>query len=510
MNLPRASGVLLDPTSLPGRFGVGDLGEEARRFVDFLAETGQRYWQVLPLVPPGFSDLPYASDSAFAGCTLLVSLDRLAAEGLLPKEDLKNVPNFPVERVCYEEVAPYKDKLLDRAHQRFQQSATAGCRREYESFCHNAAGWLDDYALFRALKEEYEGSGKWNAWDPGLAHREPAALQKATARLRSRIDDEKFKQFVFFRQWAELKSFCREKGIQIIGDIPIFVAHELADVWANPALFKLNPDGSPRAVAGVPPDYFSATGQRWGNPVYDWDKSAATGYRWWIARMRATLALADFVRLDHFRGFAAYWEIPATEPTAVNGRWVPGPGMQFFAALREALGELPLIAEDLGVIGKDVEILRDQLGLPGMRVIQFGFGSDADNEHLPHNYVHNSVAYTGTHDNDTTVGWFRSRTEKEAKEKEYARQYLHCHDEKEIHWDMIRAVFASVANTAIIPLQDVLGLASEARMNLPGTDTDGWRWRYRPDAISDDVRQRLKTMTENFGRTAMKKAPQSK
>ena len=507
MDYPRASGVLLHPTSLPGRFGIGDLGKEACAFVDFLAATGQRYWEILPLGPSGSSDSPYQARSALAGNTLLVSPERLLDEGFLVRKDLADVPDFPEDRVAFKRVRPFKRKLLGKAYERFRKGGAAGLRAEFDDFCLRHAAWLDDYALYRALRDA-SGGIVWNQWEEGLARRDPAALRDARERLGEQVEAEKFAQFLFFRQWASLREHCRQRGIRIFGDVPIFVAHDSADVWTHPDQFKLDARGAPRVMAGVPPDYFSSTGQIWENPVYDWDRMKADGFPWWIARIRAALDMVDVARVDHFRGFLASWEIPGGDPTAERGQWVTAPGRELFEALRAALGDLPLVAEDLGTITPDVDALREACGFPGTRVLQFAFSEDSTGRDLPHNYPRNVVAYTGTHDNNTVVGWIGSRAgvdstrseEQVRRECELALKYVGCRDRKEIHWDFIRAVFASAAHTAIVPIQDVLGMGPESRMNVPGTRTGNWAWRLRPGSISDEACARLREMTELYGR----------
>jgi 4-alpha-glucanotransferase len=503
MNFSRASGILLHPTSLPGGFGVGDLGPEAYRFVDFLVSAGQSLWQVLPLGPTGYGDSPYACYSAFAGNTLLISPERLIAQGLL-EGDLE--PDSKAARVDFGEAHKIKEGLLQRAYQRYTKTTDTNLRSAFETFAQREAHWLDDYALFRALKDAHNGVA-WNEWEPALVRRTPAALERARAQLHDEIEAQMFYQFLFFEQWFALKDYCNEQGVKIVGDLPIFVAQDSADVWTNPDQFKLDKNGRPLVVAGVPPDYFSSTGQLWGNPLYNWERMAADGFKWWIERVRATLKVVDIARVDHFRGFAACWEIPGGDKTAERGQWVEAPGKELFTAIRKTLGQLPIIAEDLGVITPDVVELRDGFGFPGMRILQFGFGGDAKNIDLPHNYVANVVAYTGTHDNDTTVGWFQSvagagstRTAKQIeREREFCLDYLNS-DGQEIQWDFIRAVLASVANTAVVPLQDLLGLGTEARMNLPNSTEGNWSWRYRAGALTDAIASRLKQLTTLYGR----------
>ena len=503
MNFPRASGILLHPTSLPGGFGVGDFGPEAYKFVDFLVSAGQRLWQVLPLGPTGYGDSPYACYSGFAGNTLLISPERLVDEGLLDG-DLK--PDLNADRVDFGKAHRIKAELLERAYQSYTKTTNTTLRSAFESFAQRETRWLDDYALFRALKDAHNGVA-WNEWEPALARRTPAALERAREELHEEIEAQMFYQFLFFEQWFALKSYANEHGVKIVGDLPIFVAQDSADVWTNPDQFKLDKNGRPLVVAGVPPDYFSSTGQLWGNPLYNWERMEADGFKWWIERVRATLKVVDVARVDHFRGFAACWEIPGGDKTAERGQWVEAPGRELFTAIRKTLGQLPIIAEDLGVITPDVVALRDDFGFPGMRILQFGFGGDTKNIDLPHNYVANVVAYTGTHDNDTTVGWFESvagegstRTAKQIeRERQFCLDYLNS-DGEEIHWDFVRAVLASVANTAIVPLQDVLGLGTEARMNLPNSTEGNWSWRYRAGALTDAIAARLKQLTTLYGR----------
>jgi 4-alpha-glucanotransferase len=492
INKKRLSGVLLHPTSFPGPYGVGDLGPEAYRFVDFLVSAGQSLWQVLPLGPTGYGDSPYACYSAFAGNTLLVSPEQLIKEGLLGSAPTATHH----DKIDFGEAHNLKDQILRRAYERYTKTTSTNLRSAFETFAQDHRHWLEDYARFRALKDAHDGAA-WNEWESTPARDE----------LREEVEAHMFYQFLFFRQWFALKTYANQRGISIVGDLPIFVAQDSADVWTNPEQFKLDKDGKPVVVAGVPPDYFSSTGQYWGNPLYDWERMRADGFKWWIERVRATLTVVDIARVDHFRGFAACWEIPGGDKTAERGQWVEAPGKELFTAIRETLGELPIIAEDLGVITPDVVELREEFGFPGMRILQFGFGSDSKNIDLPHNYVPNVVAYTGTHDNDTTVGWFNSvagegstRTAKQIEsEREFCMNYLNT-DGEEIHWDFIRGVLASVANTAIVPLQDLLGLGTEARMNLPNSTEGNWAWRYKPGALTDEIATRLKQLSELYGR----------
>lgn len=506
MIFSRASGVLLHPTSLPGRFGIGDLGNEAYSFVNFLEQAGQAYWQMLPLGPTGYGDSPYQCFSAFAGNTLLISPEKLVEEEFLTPEELEDVPVFPNGRVDFGAVYEWRKRLLPRALTSERRLADPELGHRYDTFLYENAWWLDDYALYRAIKMS-QGQRPWYEWPVPLKLREPGAIAAISGQLHESIEAEKFHQFLFFRQWGMLKEYANKHGVKIIGDIPIFVALDSADVWCNQDKFKLNPDGSPRVVAGVPPDYFSKTGQLWGNPIYDWDAMRKDDHHWWIARVAFTLRMFDVVRVDHFRGFIAAWEVPGGDETAENGRWAEVPGKELFATLRRHLGELPVIAEDLGVITPEVDALRDENGFPGMKILQYAFGGDANNHDLPHNYIRRCVAYTGTHDNDTVVGWWNSqagaastRDEDEiSREREYCMRYLDT-DGSEIHWEMIRAIWASVADTAIAPLQDLLGIGSEGRMNVPASVSGNWMWRFEDGATTPELAERLRTLTETYGR----------
>lgn len=498
----RSCGILLHPTSLPGPNGCGDLGPEARRFVEFLERAGQRWWQMLPVGPVGFGNSPYSALSAFAGNPLLIALEPLVERGLL---DRVGRAALSADRVDYRRTATFREGRLRAAFERFGRAGRAAFRR----FCEAERDWLDDYALYRAIKAAH-GERAWIEWDPDLRDRRPAALERAARALRREVEFHRFCQWLFEKQWGELRAFAAAHRVGLIGDLPIFVSHDSADVWAHRELFFLDRSGSPTVVAGVPPDYFSATGQRWGNPLYRWPVLARQGYEWWIRRIRKSLQRFDLLRLDHFIGFVRYWGIPAEEPTAIGGRWVPGPGIRFFRAVQRALGlrELPFIAEDLGAVTPEVTALRDRLGLPGIRILQFAFGDDPQAPTFkPHNYPRNAAVYTGTHDNDTVVGWFTdrggassTRTEEQAEaERRFACRYLGS-DGREIHWDMIRAVLASVADLAIVPLQDVLGLGSEARMNLPGTLEGNWEWRCSRRDLSAAIAARLRQMAQDYDR----------
>ena len=509
MNFPRQSGVLLHPTSLPGPWGIGEIGPQAENFLRHLDAMRQQFWQVLPLGPTGYGDSPYQSFSSFAGNPLLISFDRLLEDGLLTRAEVKNFPSLPADHVDFGTVIPARFAVLRTVTRAFAGRASAQMQRAFEEFCTSQADWLDDYAIFMALKQA-QGGGAWTDWPAELARRAPDALSAARASLQAEIRDVQVQQFLFDGQWQALRRYAQQRGIRVIGDVPIFVAQDSADVWAHPELFFLDAAGRPTVVAGVPPDYFSATGQLWGNPLYRWDVHAATGYAWWVARLRRTLAMVDLVRLDHFRGFEAYWEIPAGEPTAIKGCWMAGPGAQLFAALRAALGGLPLIAEDLGLITPEVHALRDQFALPGMRILQFSFGHlGREPEQLPAAYPENTVVYTGTHDNDTICGWFRAtpgqtdtRTvEAVLAERKYILKYLHKRKAGGIHWAFIELAFHNQARLAVVPLQDVLGLGSEARMNTPGTAGGNWQWRYAEGALTLGLRNHLARLTAETGRS---------
>lgn len=495
MSFVRSAGVILHPTSLPGPDGIGDLGPEAYRWINFLSESGCSLWQLLPLGPTGYGDSPYQCFSAFAGNPYLVSPTLLLEDGLLTREDLDDRPSFPLESVDFGPVIQWKLLLLDRAYRRFKKSTSQKRKIAFEEFCVAQQSWLDDFALFMAIKES-QGGVSWGEWPLPLRRREPAALEAFRTRYGDLIKRQLFRQFVFFGQWQTLRQYANQKGISIIGDAPIFVAYDSADAWSHPELFYLDENGRPTVVAGVPPDYFSPTGQLWGNPLYNWEIHRQTGFAWWIDRVRATLQLFDIIRLDHFRGFAGYWEVAANAPTAEDGKWVPGPGPALFEAIRQALGSLPIIAEDLGEITPDVIELRDSLGLPGMKIFQFAFANDADDPFLPHNYPRNCVAYTGTHDNDTSLGWYRTAPE---VERDFIRRYLGRSGE-DISWDMVRAVWSSVAVFALAPMQDLLSLDSPARMNFPGRPSGNWGWRLLPGAMDDWLKLRLRDMNTLYSR----------
>lgn len=488
--------MLLHPTSLPGPFGIGDLGPEAERFLEWAASAGFTLWQVLPLGPTGGGGSPYGCASAFAGNPLLVSPEQLQREGLLPDDALAGAPVFPGERVAFDRVIPWKQDLLRRSFEHAHARASSRLSDELAAWAlaPEQASWLPDWTLFSAARERRRGAPWWS-WEAGLAEREPTALERARRELARDIEVETYAQFLFFRQWERVKRAANERGIAVMGDAPIYLSQDSADVWANRDLFDLKPDGRPVAVSGVPPDYFSPTGQLWGNPLYRWDRMEEDGFAWWIERLRANLRLCDLLRIDHFRAFAAYWSVPAGETTALNGRWVPAPGEKLFAAAREALGGLPIVAEDLGVITPDVEALLATVGVPGMKVLQFAF-YEPDSDYLPHRHVCNAVVYTGTHDNDTARGWFQGLT---PEEKARVCDYLGC-DGSAIEWDLIRAAFASVCDRAIVPMQDVLGLGSEARMNNPAQPLGSWGWRAPADSLRGDAARRLARLAGLTGR----------
>ncbi len=508
MEFARASGVLLHPTSLPGPHGIGDLGPNAYRWIDSLTEMGQHLWQILPLGVTGYGDSPYQSFSTFAGNPLWISFELLVKDGLLTQAHLAKFPKFSDDHVAFGDVIPARTEILKSVCRSFERRATTNQKNAFHDFCDSNKDWLDDFALFMALKEAHH-LAPWTTWDPALVRRDEQALNEARRQHRTAIRNAKILQWIFDDQWQRLRARCRERNIKIIGDIPIFVAHDSADAWANRELFHLDDTGRPTVVAGVPPDYFSATGQLWGNPLYRWDAHAQTGFAWWIRRMKKIFEMVSIVRIDHFRGFESYWEIPGDAPTAATGRWVPGPGRALFEALHKAIGQLPVIAEDLGIITPPVDVLRDQLQFPGMRVLQFAFGDpDCAEIFKPHGYPKNCVVYTGTHDNDTTVGWFHSkpgvgstRSQEEIdREHRVILDYLHS-DGREIQWDLIALAMRSNPDTAIIPLQDILGLGSEARMNTPGVAGGNWQWRFRWEQLAPQMKQRMRTIAQQTKRT---------
>lgn len=496
--LQRRSGILLHPTSLPSSYGIGDLGMEARDFVDFLENAGQHLWQILPLTHTGFGDSPYQSFSAFAGQPLLISPDHLKELGLIDDTHLKDCPQADASQIDYGSVIPWKETVFRLAYSHFDSNADSRLKKEFQDFCKEQDFWLDDYALFMACKKE-NGGKSWLFWDESF--RTPTKEMKAELQhqLSAEIGYYQFLQFIFFLEWKDLKQYANKHGVQIIGDIPIFVSMDSADVWANQHLFQLDSKGYPLAVAGVPPDYFSATGQLWGNPLYNWDAHQKEGFAWWISRIKSQLQNLDILRIDHFRGFEAYWSIPYGEETAINGEWIKAPGAELFKAIQNALGEnLPIIAEDLGVITPEVDALREQFHFPGMKVLQFAFDSTGENNYLPHQFQSpNCVCYTGTHDNDTTKGWYNTLAD-DCQSK--VNNYAAADGKQNISRQMIRLCLGSTASYAIFPLQDALALGSEARMNIPGTPSGNWAWRYEENILTSDLAKELKELTVLYGR----------
>ncbi len=507
----RVSGILLHPTSFPSRYGIGDLGAGARAFIDYLHLAGQRLWQVLPLGPVGYGESPYSSYSSFAGNPLLIDLEELVEFGWLDSSELERVPSFSSFRVDYDLVRKWKEPLLLKAADGFIKKRTDEQQKKYQNFCKEESGWLNDYALFMAVKEYYgekklkskDDSGWSQIWEEGICRREAKAVKAWSQKLVTQIEAIKIIQYFFFSQWESLKQYANQKGIQILGDIPIFVAPDSADVWANREMFLVNANCELEKVAGVPPDYFSPTGQRWGNPLYNWEAMQKDNFQWWIGRIRSLRKRVDLIRIDHFRGFEAYWEIDAEEKTAVNGKWVKVPGEALFNQMKKELGKIPIIAEDLGFITKEVHQLRKKFKFPGMKILQFAFEFNdkgefnANSDYLPHNYETHSVVYTGTHDNDTTLGWYRSLS---WEVQDQVRRYL-GRDGSDISWDMIRLALSSPAEIALFPLQDILSYGSDARMNTPSTvGPQNWSWRYEASALNADTALRLKELSQMYGR----------
>lgn len=494
--MKRRSGILLHITSLPSDYGIGDLGPWAYRFADFLAEARQSFWQVLPLTPTSvaWGNSPYCSPSAFAGNKFLISPELMLQEGLLTKEDIGSPPAFPKNAVDYSKVIAYKERLFAKAFENFKKRGELG----YEKFCSENSGWLEDYSLFVALKDSDERP--WNEWPSEVRDRHPAAMQTLKKKFHDQMEKEKFLQYIFFKQWFSLKRYCNQKGIEIIGDLPMYVIHDSVEVWVNPEFFKLDAEKRPIVVSGVPPDAFSPTGQRWGHPIYRWDVLKERGYEWWVRRVEHSLRLYDWVRLDHFRGYVAYWEVPASEKTAVTGRWVNGPSEDLFSHLLKHFPDLPVFAEDLGTITQDVREVMQRFGFPGMRVLIFAFGEDSPkNPYLPHNHVKNSIVYTGTHDTNTVRGWFEREATWEDKKRVF--RYLGREvSEQEIHLEFVRMAMMSVADMAIIPMQDILGLGEEARMNRPSLAEGNWMWRLLPEQLTPPLAKKLREMTEIYGR----------
>jgi 4-alpha-glucanotransferase len=501
MNFPRAGGIILHPTSLPGRFGIGDLGDEAYAFVDFLKEAGQTYWQILPLSPTGYGDSPYQGLSAFAGNPMLISPRKLVEVGHLAEIDLEDVPVFPKDRVDFGPTIEFKTGMLKRAFSNFQKHASPQEQQNLIHFCEEQASWLDDFALYMAVKESYDLQ-PWSQWDGEVMKREPGVLDNLRSTLSEEIENHKYLQWQFFEQWSAIKEYANDKGIQIFGDIPIFVSMDSADVWANPHLFLFDDELQPLAVSGVPPDFFSETGQLWGHPLYRWDVMAEDGYAWWISRFRVALSQVDVIRIDHFRGFYNYWEVPAGEDTAIKGHWLSGPGAHFLRTVTDALGAMPIIAEDLGDFDKisraGVDALMEEFSYPGMKILQFAFSLDSTDPFLPHNFTKDWVVYTGTHDNDTINGWLQESSSE--LEREHGLKYMGV-DGSDIAWDMIRLAWSSVANTAITPAQDLLNLDSSARMNIPSTTgAPNWCWRLKAGALTSEISARLLELTNMYGR----------
>lgn len=500
MKFPRSSGILLHPTSLPGPFGSGDLGAAAHEFIDWLASAGQSLWQMLPIGPVGMANSPYMSLSAFAGSALLIDLHELVSLGWLASDDIEDTSGFSIHRIDYPRVARVRAAMLAKASKNYFQKRSGEERQQFEAYCEAEKGWLEDYALFQALNHQYGGK-LWVSWERDLVHRKALALKKAAKELKEQVDLQRFVQWRFAHQWNTMKKYANDHNIKLVGDIPIFVAHHSADVWSNQKAFSLDDNGMPIVVAGVPPDYFSEDGQRWGNPLYRWDVMKQQKYSWWIERFRRTLTLFDILRIDHFRGFEGYWEIPASEKTARVGRWVKGPGAELFKEIKKKLGSLPIIAEDLGVITPQVKALRKKFDFPGMKVLQFAFMGGPEDSFLPHNYERNYVVFTGTHDNDTTRGWYEKASE---HERDFVRRYCKT-DGHEIHWDLIKIGLQSVADVTMIPLQDIIGLGSEGRMNFPGTVEGNWEWRFTKDQIAPWATNRLYEITALSGRCDSKK-----
>ena len=493
----RSSGILFHPTSLPGKYGIGTLGKEAYAFIDFLKKSKQKLWQIFPLGPTGYGDSPYQSFSSFAGNPYLIDFDLLIEAHLLSEEDLRDVFfGDNEEYIDYGAIYNQKYPLLRRAYENFKSSDNHEMRENLEHFKRENASWLNDYSLYISLKNHFNGL-PWNEWAHDIKNREHGAMEHYRNELADDIEYHNFIQFLFFKQWGDVKRYANENGIKIIGDIPIFVAADSSDAWANPEIFLFDEERKPVKVAGVPPDYFSATGQLWGNPLYNWQKLKETNYSWWVERVRANLSTCDIIRIDHFRGFEAYWAVPYGDDTAINGQWEPGPGIDLFNAIKSQLGELPIIAEDLGLMTQGVIDLREATGFPGMKILGFAFDSGEENDYLPHTYTKNCVVYTGTHDNDTLIGWFQKAKE---EDRQFARDYLNSRSDDKIHWDAIRGAWSSVANMAISPVQDFLGLGSEARINTPGVAAGNWQWRLKHGVLTDELADRIAKLTKVYSR----------
>ncbi|MBI3195364.1 MAG: 4-alpha-glucanotransferase [Ignavibacteriae bacterium] len=498
MKFERSAGILLHPTSLPGNFGIGDLGPNAFYFVDFLEACGQRLWQVLPLGPTGYGDSPYQCFSAFAGNPLLISPEKLLTQKLLSVDDLQLAPLPNPTHVDFGKVIETKKMILEKAFQRFQISSNVVMKKEFDSFCESNNFWLEDFALFMTIKEA-NGGKHWNTWEKEIIHRDAQTLEAFSARLHVQVSKHKFIQFLFFQQWHELKTYANNKNIKIIGDLPIFIAYDSADVWANKHLFDMDEDGVLLTKAGVPPDYFSPTGQLWGNPLYRWDVMKKDDFAWWRFRIQHLLESVDIIRIDHFRGFEAFWEIPGDAETAEKGKWVNAPGKKFFTTLQHHLGTLPILAEDLGVITKPVVELRDHFGFPGMKILQFAFGSGMEHKFLPHNFLPNCVVYTGSHDNDTTRGYFEKAKNEANDIYSFTQRYINYYREN-LTFELIRLAHSSVADIVIIPMQDILNLGAEARMNFPGKLGGNWTWRFTWEQVKPNLASKLKELTELYER----------
>lgn len=498
MQIERSAGILLHPTSLPGRYGIGDLGNEAYNFINFLEAAGQKLWQVFPLGPTGYGDSPYQCFSAFAGNPLLISPQKLAEEGFLKIDDLENIPHFNPHQVDFGPLIQYKTKLLRTAYSNFKQKQDLKIIAELSEFEDSNSDWLEDYSLFMAVKEAHNGQ-QWSKWASGIKLREAKAIEEWTEKLKDEIMYQKFIQYTFFKQWIEVKAYASTKGIKIIGDLPIFIAYDSADCWANKNLFSVDEEGNLATVAGVPPDYFSATGQLWGNPLYKWNEMEQDDFLWWRKRISSLLKLVDIIRIDHFRGFDAYWEIPADAPTAETGRWVKAPGDKFFTTVQKYLGEVPIIAEDLGIITKGVVRLRDKFNFPGIKILQFAFGKEMEKKFLPHNHIANCCVHTGSHDNDTTRGYFERVKGDGTDIYEFTQQYLNYYGE-DICSELIRQAYSSVANIVVIPMQDILNLDNSARMNFPGRLGGNWTWRFTWHQIPRELAEVYKGMTELYER----------
>lgn len=502
MRFERTAGILLHPTSLPGKFGIGDMGHEAYTFIDFLESAGQTLWQVLPLGPTGYGDSPYQCFSAFAGNPLLISSEILKQDGFLNDEDLNDVPQHNPHKVDFGEVIHYKKELLKKAFENYKLNNN-GMEAALNDFVNHNQDWIEDYSFFMAAKDYHDGK-LWTEWDKALVRREPQALTEWKEKLADRIHYHKFVQFNFLKQWTNLKEYANKKGIKIIGDMPIFIAYDSADLWANKELFTVDKDGKLETVAGVPPDYFSETGQLWGNPLYRWHKMKADDFLWWRKRLAQALTMVDIIRIDHFRGFEAYWEIPGGAKTAIKGRWIKAPGKELFNSIKKHLGTLPIIAEDLGVITREVEELRDHFEFPGMKILQFAFGKGMESKFLPHRYPQNCVVFTGSHDNDTTRGFFEKEKNNGSDIYQHAQKYLNYYSD-DMCFALIRAAYSSVADIVIIPMQDVLNLGGEARMNFPSKLGGNWTWRFTWDQVNENIPDVYKELTILFERPIVEK-----